>query len=89
MMDMVCNKDELDKKLGDKVAELNIIAEQMQTAIAENSWMALDQNEYEKRYADLTERYNTIKSEYAKSHRHYGKRWISYEQLPARHGSVF
>lgn len=66
MMDMVCNKDDLDKKLGDKVAELNIIAEQMQTAIAENSWMALDQNEYEKRYADLTERYNTIKSEYDK-----------------------
>ena len=27
---------------------------------------ALDQNEYERRYADLTERYNTIKSEYDK-----------------------
>ena len=38
----------------------------MKTAIAENSRMALDQNEYEKRYADLTERYNTIKSEYDK-----------------------
>ena len=56
MMDMVCNTDDLDKELGDKVAELNIIAEQMQTAIAENSRMALDQNEYERRYADLTER---------------------------------
>ena len=66
MMDMVCNTDELDKELGDKVAELNIIAEQMQTAIAENSRTALDQNEYERRYADLTERYNTIKSEYDK-----------------------
>ena len=42
MMDMVCNTDELDKELGDKVAELNIIAEQMQTAIAENSRTALD-----------------------------------------------
>lgn len=67
MMDMVCNTDDLDKKLGDKVTELNIIAEQMQTAIAENSRMALDQNEYERRYADLTERYNTIKSEYDKN----------------------
>ena len=66
MMDMVCNTDDLDKELGDKVAELNIIAEQMQTAIAENSRTALDQNEYERRYADLTERYNTIKSEYDK-----------------------
>ena len=40
--------------------------EQVQTAIAENSRVALDQNEYERRYADLTERYNTIKSEYDK-----------------------
>ena len=38
----------------------------MQTAIAENSRTALDQNEYERRYTDLTERYNTIKSEYDK-----------------------
>ena len=66
MMDMVCNTDDLDKELGDKVAELNIIAEQMQTAIAENSRMALDQNEYERRYADLTERYNAIKADYDK-----------------------
>ena len=28
--------------------------------------MALDQNEYERRYADITESYNTIKSEYDK-----------------------
>lgn len=28
--------------------------------------MALGQNEYEKRYADLTERYNTIKADYDK-----------------------
>ena len=28
--------------------------------------MALEQNEYERRYADLTERYNTIKADYDK-----------------------
>ena len=38
----------------------------MQTAIAENSRTALDQNEYERRYADLAERYNTIKADYDK-----------------------
>lgn len=38
----------------------------MQTAIAENSRTALDQNEYERRYSDLTERYNTIKADYDK-----------------------
>lgn len=31
----------------------------MQTAIAENNGMALEQNEYERRYVHLTERYNT------------------------------
>ena len=38
----------------------------MQTAIAENSRTALDQNEYERRFSDLTERYNTIKADYDK-----------------------
>ena len=38
----------------------------MQTAIAENSRMALDQNEYERRYANITKRHNTIKSKYDK-----------------------
>ena len=38
----------------------------MQTAIAENSRTALYKNEYERRYANLTERYNTIKSKYDK-----------------------
>ena len=36
----------------------------MQIAIAENSWTALDQNEYERRYADIIEKHNTIKSEW-------------------------
>ena len=36
----------------------------MQIAIAENSWTALDQNGYERRYADITEKHNTIKSEW-------------------------
>lgn len=35
MMDMVCNTDDLDKELGDKVAELNIIAEQIESKKAQ------------------------------------------------------
>ena len=37
----------------------------MQTAIAENSRTALDQNGY-RRYVDITEMYNTIKADYDK-----------------------
>ena len=48
----------------DCIAELNIISEQMQTAIAENSRVAIDQNEYEKRYAELTARYEKAKAKY-------------------------
>lgn len=64
MMDMVCETDSLDRDLQDSIAELNIISEQMQIAIAENSRVALDQNEYEKRYAELSERYEKAKSKY-------------------------
>lgn len=38
----------------------------MPTAIAGNSRTTFDQYEYERRYADFTERYNDIKVEYDK-----------------------
>lgn len=59
IMKMVSNTDELDKELGDCIAELNIIADQMQSAISENSRVARNQNEY----SELTERYNTSRQD--------------------------
>lgn len=64
MMEMVCETDSLDRDLQDSITELNIISEQMQIAIAENSRVALDQDEYEKRYAELTARYERSKAKY-------------------------
>ena len=64
MMEMVCETDSLDRDLQDSIAELNIISEQMQIAIAENSRVALDQDEYEIRYAELTARYEKAKAGY-------------------------
>lgn len=61
---MVCETDSLDRDLQDSIAELNVISEQMQIAIAENSRVALDQDEYEKRYAELTARYEKAKAKY-------------------------
>ena len=46
MMEIVCETDSLDRDLQDSIAELNIISEQMQIAIAENNRVALDQDEY-------------------------------------------
>ena len=67
MMELVCNTDALDKEVADCIVELNIISEQMQSAILENSRVALNQEEYEKRYAALTERYNATKEKYDKA----------------------
>ena len=64
MMEMVCETDSLDRDLQDSITELNIISEQMQIAIAENSRVAFDRDEYEKRYAELTARYEKAKSKY-------------------------
>lgn len=64
MMEIVCETDSLDRDLQDSITELNIITEQMQIAIAENSRVALDQDEYEKRYAELTARYEKAKAKY-------------------------
>lgn len=64
MMEMVCNTDSPDRDLQDCIIEINIISEQMQTAIAENSRVAIDQGEYEKRYTELTARYEKAKAKY-------------------------
>ena len=64
MMKVVCNTEILEKELDHTIAELNIIAEQMQAAISQNSRIALDQDEYEQRYSQLTARYNSIKPRY-------------------------
>ena len=64
MMEMVCETDSLDSDMQDSITELNIISEQMQITIAENSRVALDQDEYEKRYAELTARYEKAKAKY-------------------------
>lgn len=64
MMEMVCSTETLDIELEDAITELNIISEQMEIAIAENSRVALDQAEYEKRYIQLTSRYEKAKAKY-------------------------
>ncbi|MGN0378274.1 MAG: hypothetical protein ACI4EU_01645 [Butyrivibrio sp.] len=64
MMEMVCETDSLERDLQDSITELNIISEQMQIAIAKNSRVALDRDEYEKRYAELTARYEKAKAGY-------------------------
>lgn len=67
MIELVCDTAALDKEVAECIVELNIISEQMQSAILENSRVALNQEEYEKSYATLTERYNATKEKYNKA----------------------
>ena len=64
MMEMVCDTEELEKEQTGLIDELNIITEQIEKAIAENSRVALDQTEYEERYSKLAKRYETVKAKY-------------------------
>lgn len=67
MIELVCSTANIEKEVEECIVELNIISEQMQSAIRENSRLALNQEEYEKRYAALTERYNATKEKYDKA----------------------
>ena len=67
MVELVSDTTALEQQASDCIVELNIISEQMQSAIAENSRVALDQEEYERRFAALTERYNATKEHYDKT----------------------
>ena len=64
MMEMVCDTEELEKEQTGLIDDLNIITEQIEKAIAENSRVALDQTEYEERYSKLAKRYETTKAKY-------------------------
>lgn len=64
MMEMVCHTEELEQELNDCITELNIITNQIEQLIAENSRVAIDQIEYGKKYTALTERYEVAKSKY-------------------------
>jgi DNA invertase Pin-like site-specific DNA recombinase/regulator of replication initiation timing len=53
----------LEKERGELQNEIAVVAELIQKCIEENARVALDQNEYENRYAVLAERYNTAKKQ--------------------------
>ena len=64
MMETICDTTSLEKEQETSITELNIIAEQMQKAIAENSRKALNQEEYEQTYKILSEKYAAAKDKY-------------------------
>lgn len=67
MMELVCNTEDLEKEQERLISELNITTEQLERLIAENSRVAQDQDEYERKYSALGNEYHATKEAYDKA----------------------
>ena len=60
----LCDKADLIKQKEALEEEINVTVEMTQNIVAENARMAQNQDEYNKKYSSLVERYNKLKEEY-------------------------
>lgn len=61
MMDLLFNTSELEAEQATLLEETQLISDMVQQTIYENAHVALDQTEYQKRYDNLTQRFETAK----------------------------
>lgn len=62
-LERLTDVQELDDKIRELSAELNVVADMMNEMIAENARVAQDQTEYQERYEGLNQRYLKIEAE--------------------------
>lgn len=62
-LERLTDMQELDDKIRELSAELNVVADMMNEMIAENARVAQDQTEYQERYEGLNQRYLKIEAE--------------------------
>lgn len=60
----LCVTDDLQEEKGKLEEEMAVLVEMTQTIVAENARIAQDQDEYQKRYDGLVQRYDTTKARY-------------------------
>jgi len=60
----ICNTDDLKVEKSKLENEMSVLVEMTQNIVNENARIAGDQDEYQKRYNGLVDRYNTAKSRY-------------------------
>ena len=61
MIDLLFNTTELEAEQSTLLEETQLISDMVQQTIHENAHVALDQTEYQKRYDNLTQRFETAK----------------------------
>ncbi len=64
MMEMVCDVSEQKEKEQQLLEELDILVEKMQKIVRENLRIAMNQDEYQRKYAELEKRYDKSKAAY-------------------------
>ena len=78
---MLCDKADLIKRKESLEDEINITVEMTQNIVSENAKMAQNQDEYNKRYNSLVERYEKQKEEYDGVCNEISEKDGKYEQL--------
>ena len=78
---MLCDKADLIKKKESLEDEINITVEMTQNLVSENARIAQNQDEYNKRYNSLVERYEQQKEEYDDVCNAISEKDGKYEQL--------
>jgi len=64
MMEMVCDVSGQKEREQQLLGDLDVLVEQIQKIVRENSRIAMNQEEYQKKYAELELRYDKTKEEY-------------------------
>jgi len=73
MMELVCDTTELQTQEQSLLVDMDILLDQIERLVMENSQVAMNQDEYQRRYAELEGRYNAAQSEYDSVLEHLGE----------------
>lgn len=78
---MLCDNSELEAKCDALQEEIAVTVELTQNAVAENARVAQDQDDYNKRYNALVERYDRLKAQYDEVSTAISDNEARYEQM--------
>lgn len=81
MLQVVCDTSALEKERRELEAEMNVLVGMTEKVIAENASVALDQEEYQKRYDNLLLRYGETKAHYDEVVKSIASKQVQEEQF--------
>ena len=79
----ICDTSDLESESQRLMDERNVLSDRVQKCISENARIAQDQTDYQKRYDELVNRYETTKDNYDKTEKSIKGRHAKAERLGA------